>query len=248
MKIAVVSDSHDHIWNMRKMVAQANDAGVELMIHCGDLISPFMLEELDLFQGHIHLILGNNSGDQVLLMKRLRKREQQVTFHGWMGQVEADGMNFGFVHAPDIAAVIARSGDFDMVFFGHTHLWKQERVGNTILLNPGEIMGKKEPAGWALIDTGSGCIRHVLIDEQDESLWDKENSARLQEIPDWTEACHISQRDQERYQPIAMTVHARPDLYRAFMRCVWMLIHEEGMSPLEAQNTLIEDFLRHHGC
>ena len=47
---------------------------------------------------------------------------------------------------------------------------------------------------------------------------------------------------------VPMTVHVRPDLYRAFMRCVWMLIHEEGMSPLEAQNTLIEDFLRHHGC
>ena len=47
---------------------------------------------------------------------------------------------------------------------------------------------------------------------------------------------------------IPMIIHVRPDLYRAFMRCVWMLIHEEGMSPLEAQNALIEDFLRHHGC
>ncbi len=49
-------------------------------------------------------------------------------------------------------------------------------------------------------------------------------------------------------QSVAMTVHVRPDLYRAFMRCVWMLIHEEGLSPLEAQNTLIESFLRHHQC
>ncbi len=47
---------------------------------------------------------------------------------------------------------------------------------------------------------------------------------------------------------VAMVVHLRPDLYRAFMRCVWMLVHEEGLSPLEAQNTLIEDFLRHHEC
>ena len=49
-------------------------------------------------------------------------------------------------------------------------------------------------------------------------------------------------------EAVPMMVHVRPDLYRAFMRCVWMLIHEEGMSPLDAQNTLIEDFLRHHGC
>lgn len=164
MKFAVVSDSHDHIWNMRKLVAQANHAGAEVMIHCGDLISPFMLEELDLFQGHIHLILGNNSGDQVLLMKRLGKREHQVTFHGWMGQLELDGLRLGFVHAPDMAVALARSGDFHMVFSGHTHLWRQEKVGNTILLNPGEIMGKKEPAGWALIDTSTRQISHMLID------------------------------------------------------------------------------------
>ncbi len=163
MKIAVVSDSHDHIWNMRRMVEQANEAEVEVMIHCGDLISPFMLEELDLFKGHIHLIHGNNSGDQVLLMKRLRSREVQVTFHGWLGQIEAGGLRLAFVHAPDIALAIARSGDFDMVFFGHTHLWRQEQVGDTVLLNPGEIMGKKEPAGWALIETESRVIDHVLI-------------------------------------------------------------------------------------
>ncbi len=47
---------------------------------------------------------------------------------------------------------------------------------------------------------------------------------------------------------VPMIVHVRPDLYRAFMRCVWMLVYEEGMSPLEAQNRLVEEFLRHHGC
>jgi len=47
---------------------------------------------------------------------------------------------------------------------------------------------------------------------------------------------------------VPMIVHVRPDLYRAFMRCVWMLVHEEGLSPLEAQNILIEDFLRQNGC
>ncbi len=47
---------------------------------------------------------------------------------------------------------------------------------------------------------------------------------------------------------VPMIVHVRPDLYRAFMRCVWMLVYEEGMSPLDAQNRLVEEFLRYHGC
>lgn len=162
MKIAVISDSHDHIWNMRRMVQQANDLGVELMIHCGDLISPFMLEELDAFRGKIHLIFGNNSGDQVLLMKRLKTRPQ-VQFHGWLGIITAGGLRVAFVHAPEIANSIARSGEFDMVFFGHTHLWHMEKIKGTILLNPGEIMGKKEPAGWALIDSETREVEQVLI-------------------------------------------------------------------------------------
>ncbi len=162
MKLAVVSDSHDHIWNMQKMLNQASEAGVETIIHCGDLISPFMLEELDQFQGDIHLIFGNNTGDQILLMKRLKTRPH-ITFHGWIGKIMIDGLRLGFVHAPDIADAIARSGEFDMVFYGHTHLWHMEEIKGTVLLNPGEIMGKKEPAGWALIDTVTRNIRQVLV-------------------------------------------------------------------------------------
>lgn len=47
---------------------------------------------------------------------------------------------------------------------------------------------------------------------------------------------------------VPMIIHVRPDLYRAFMRCVWMHVYENHLSPLDAQNMLIEDFLRHHGC
>ncbi len=50
-----------------------------------------------------------------------------------------------------------------MVFFGHTHLWHMEKIKGTILLNPGEIMGKKEPAGWALIDSETREVEQVLI-------------------------------------------------------------------------------------
>ena len=161
MKIAVLSDSHDHIWNMQRMIAQARKQGVGLMIHCGDLISPFMLEEMDSFTGNIHLVAGNNTGDQILLMKRLKTRPN-ITFHGLLGQISAGSMRIAFVHAPDIAASIAKSGDFHLVCYGHTHLWHKEEVGKTILLNPGEIMGKKEPAGWALVDTETGEITQIL--------------------------------------------------------------------------------------
>ncbi len=245
MKIAVVSDSHDNIWNMKKAVWQANDAGADLMIHCGDLISPFMLEELDAFRGHIHLILGNNSGDQILLMKRLASRRKHITFHGWHGRIEAGGLNLGFVHAPEIACSMARSGEFDMVFFGHTHIWKMDKVDSTVLLNPGEIMGKKEPAGWALVDTADRSARHIFTDMQDTCCQNhtETETKRMSDAEQPLETTSIPHGE-----CAEMLLHVRPDLYRACMRCIWMLIHEKGLTPVEAQNCLIEEFLRHHGC
>ena len=166
MKIGVMSDSHDHIWHMAKAVQQANRLGVERIIHCGDLISPFMLEELDAFSGTLHLIFGNNPGDQTLLMEQCRKRQERVHHHGWFGEMEDEdtGRRIAWIHAPHLAWSICRSGDFDLVCCGHTHRWRLDRVGTALLLNPGEILGKKEAAGWALLDTQTMEIEHILLD------------------------------------------------------------------------------------
>ena len=47
MIVAIMSDSHDNIWNLRKAVDIVKDSQAGLIIHCGDFIAPFMLKELD---------------------------------------------------------------------------------------------------------------------------------------------------------------------------------------------------------
>lgn len=166
MKIAVFSDSHDHVWNLRKAVEQAGKAGVSEIIHCGDLVSPFLMEEFDRFNGHVHLIYGNNMGDPELLNMRIQERRDKVTFHAWMGEISRGNRSIGFIHDPRIAMKLARSGDYDLVCFGHTHLRHMEKVGACFLLNPGAILGNKEAASWAIIDTDSMDITHVFLDER----------------------------------------------------------------------------------
>lgn len=39
-----------------------------------------------------------------------------------------------------------------------------------------------------------------------------------------------------------------PDLYVAFQRCSWIIVHETGRSQVEVMNEMVEDFLRKHGC
>ncbi len=45
-----------------------------------------------------------------------------------------------------------------------------------------------------------------------------------------------------------LSIQVRPDLYRAFRRCVWMTVHETGMSILDIHNEMIEELLRHKQC
>ena len=43
MIIAVMSDSHDNIWNLRKALAIIQKEGAGLIIHCGDFVAPFIM-------------------------------------------------------------------------------------------------------------------------------------------------------------------------------------------------------------
>ena len=47
------------------------------------------------------------------------------------------------VHYPQIAYGLACTGDYDFVFFGHTHVYEVKEVGKTLMLNPGELLGKE---------------------------------------------------------------------------------------------------------
>jgi len=38
------------------------------------------------------------------------------------------------------------------------------------------------------------------------------------------------------------------DLYRAFHRCVWILVHETGRDQLDIMQEVVHDFLVKHEC
>ena len=40
----------------------------------------------------------------------------------------------------------------------------------------------------------------------------------------------------------------KPDLYRAYQRCSWIIIHETGREQLDIMQEMVEDFLIKHGC
>jgi hypothetical protein len=165
MRIAILSDTHDHVPNLRAAVRYCDAFGVTMIIHCGDLISPFMLEELAKFGGAVHLVYGNNAGDQHLISQQCGTRYPAIDHHGVLGAVEAGGLKIAFTHYPIMAKGLASQGSFDVVCCGHNHIYKTEKINNTLLINPGELMGKDVQPGFAILDSVSLHVERVEVGE-----------------------------------------------------------------------------------
>ncbi len=156
MQIAVFSDSHDRIDHLEAALAAAKRAGAEMLLHCGDLCAPFMLNRLGRqFDGPIHVVFGNNDGDGRLL-QTIAAQHPHIILHGIYVELEAAGRRIAMIHYPEPAKRIAQSGQFDLVCYGHNHQKHVETVGDGWLVNPGELLGMQGPPTWGLYDTATG--------------------------------------------------------------------------------------------
>ena len=163
MRIAICSDSHDHIPNLRRAVSLANQEGADLLLHCGDLISPFMLPYLAAFHGPVHLIYGNNPGDQHMIASRCTLEFTNLHHHGHHAAFTAQSTRIAINHYPELARELARSGSFDLVCCGHDHCHAVEQIGACLLVNPGDLLGKDSNPVMTLLDTADGSVRLVPV-------------------------------------------------------------------------------------
>jgi putative phosphoesterase len=162
MKIAVMSDSHDHLENIERVVALAAEMGAEMLLHCGDICSPFVMDRLAPFPGQVHVVFGNNDGDHLTIGK-IAGRFPNITVHHHTGVIETDKGLVAFTHYPEHGKGLAATGNYAAVFSGHTHVRMSEVVKGTPHVNPGETMGLLEPPGFVIFDPESGESEEVEI-------------------------------------------------------------------------------------
>jgi putative phosphoesterase len=164
MRIAVLSDIHDHIWNLEKALRRISQIGVEALICCGDFCAPFSLKQIaDGFLGPIHVVFGNNDGDPLLLSRVAGQYGGRVLLHGLYVELELGGRQIAVIHYPEPARRIAQAGVFDLVLYGHDHQRHLERIGHTLLANPGEVMGRWGKPSFGIYNTETGEFTHVEL-------------------------------------------------------------------------------------
>jgi len=157
MKICIVSDSHDRADPLAQAVREAKAQGAEVVIHCGDLIGTQTLGGALAAGLPLHLVHGNNIGDQVSLARWVRERKGQLQYHGPDARLELGGKKVFAVHYPEYGYAMACTGDWDLVCCGHSHVAGIEQVRNvkgsrTWLVNPGTVAALAAPATWVLGD------------------------------------------------------------------------------------------------
>ncbi|MGO9009059.1 MAG: metallophosphoesterase family protein [Bryobacteraceae bacterium] len=156
MRLAILSDIHDNVWKLAAALDAAH--GTDTMICCGDLCSPFIVHQLGRgFSAPIHVIFGNNDGDLFRITANAA-RYPQIKIHGEMLRGEFGGKRVAANHYDNIARAIAASGEFDVVCYGHNHVYDVSRIGRTLAINPGAIMGVAFAPDGARIDFPSTFV------------------------------------------------------------------------------------------
>jgi uncharacterized protein len=173
MKIAVVSDIHDNLWKLAPALTAI--AHCNMMVCCGDLCSPFVLDQLARgFSGSIQIVFGNNDADTFRMTTRVSKYPH-VRLRGEFFEDEFDGRKIAVNHFNNIALAIARAGQHDAVFYGHNHVHEIRRIGRTLAVNPGSIMGAQFDTeanradvlpSFAIYDTGTEEAMGYEIDSE----------------------------------------------------------------------------------
>lgn len=168
MKIGIISDTHDQIQRIIKAVEIFKEEKIELLIHCGDLVSPFTLNYFKDLNCPMKFIFGNNSGDIALHLQVAKKLNLDAEFSNFFS-LDVDGRKIAVYHGdfPEITKALINCGSFDCVFSGHDHVARIERYGKVLFVNPGSLLdkhkeGMKNPS-IAIYDTKADEAKLIFI-------------------------------------------------------------------------------------
>jgi putative phosphoesterase len=150
MKICIVSDSHDRSPPLVAAIKEAQEAGAQAVIHCGDLIGVNTLRASLKLGIPIHAVHGNNIGDVASLYRVMYKSDGLFNYYGQEAVLELGGRKIFVTHMPNHGQAFACTGDYDLVCHGHSHtahVGMQSDIsgGHTWLVNPGSVAGIDAP-------------------------------------------------------------------------------------------------------
>lgn len=153
MLIGLISDTH----GLLRPEVHSALAGVELILHAGDVGGAEILDELALI-APVRAVYGNTDAP-------------------WDGglvpaiEIELGGLRVHVSHGHEVGkatpANLAKAYDADVIVYGHTHIQKISRVDGRLIVNPGAAGARRfnlEPSvGLLTIELGKAHVEIVSL-------------------------------------------------------------------------------------
>ncbi|MCQ1538716.1 metallophosphoesterase [Methanocalculus taiwanensis] len=155
MKIGIIADTHDNHPAIHEAINQFISLDTEIVLHAGDITTTRSLWLFCDLPCDMIGVFGNCDHQQ----KRLRDESRKcgtIRLESLAADLSVESLRIGMVHGDDPGSVLALAEmeRFDIIISGHTHRPSVKRVGEILMINPGEACGERYgKATVAILDT-----------------------------------------------------------------------------------------------
>ncbi len=117
--VGIIADTHDNRTAIQKAVALFNERATGLVIHAGDMISPFCALDFGALACPLQGVFGNNDGERVGLTNAFKPKG---TILSGPRVFDYAGKRFLLMHEDGCVDLLHGLSDIDVVVYGHTHV------------------------------------------------------------------------------------------------------------------------------
>tara|TARA_B100000963_G_scaffold361806_1_gene399833 strand:- start:41236 stop:41727 length:492 start_codon:yes stop_codon:yes gene_type:complete len=163
MRIGVVSDTHNNLKNIDKIISLFNKEDISFVIHTGDITNASALEKFTQLNSKLIGVYGNNDRNEKGLKEVAKKYNFQ--FQEPPKLLSLCKKNIAIFHEPElIEDFLLKKEKIDIVIHGHTHRFRQEVKSDVLFFNPGESAGWLEGSNAiGVIDLVANTARRIFF-------------------------------------------------------------------------------------
>jgi putative phosphoesterase len=165
MKVGILSDTHGNVPRTVAAAQLLKQENVSAVVHCGDIGSEAVLNELASAFGlagtPVHAVLGNVDSPELLHFPA------STGVHVVAGKADLSlgGQRVAVIHGHDVMVMkdAIVSDQYAYIFTGHTHVASDKKIGSVRVINPGALHQAKPPS-LAVLDTETGALKSIAIE------------------------------------------------------------------------------------
>ena len=150
MRIGIISDTHDHHRGVRQAIEVFKAEEVACVLHAGDITGPSTVSLFAELPGsRLIAVFGNCDSEKASVRAAVEMAGGEIHDRTYEGRI--DGKAIYMTHVPHGINRAASSGAYDLVVYGHTHRQDIQRVGKTLIVNPGAARNWMGNSGQVVI-------------------------------------------------------------------------------------------------